>query len=172
MESTSWADIEESNEKIFNKPTDSMTYSSIVSNTVSKGENVKDFNPIASEGSKEFSTEVSSILPSAPICPKVPKNNLKKKGRRQCYTCKPRGKVLKHIISGTGCEDVVFHFDLHKRPIILITPKKHYETLYEIPDQEIISIFNSIQSFCDFWKIFTRCCCFSKKSNRSKCNLS
>jgi hypothetical protein len=79
-------------------------------------------------------------------------SNLKKS--KKCYTCKPRGKVLKHIINGTGSsEDVVFHYDLHKRPIILITPKKHYETIYEIPSNEIIILLDSIKTFCEFWHI-------------------
>lgn len=72
---------------------------------------------------------------------------------RQCYTCKPRGKVLKHIISGSDAGNVIFHFDLHKRPLILVTTKKHYESFYEIPHSEVMELFTSIKTFCDFWAI-------------------
>lgn len=77
----------------------------------------------------------------------------KKLKQRNCYTCKPRGKVLKHIIHGSGSGNVIFHYDLHKRPIILVTTKKHYESFYEIPPNEVMELFGMIKSFCDFWGI-------------------
>lgn len=77
----------------------------------------------------------------------------KKRSRGYCYTCKPRGKVLKHIIRGCESPNVIFHFDLHQRPLILVTPKKHYETLYDIPTEEQIELFGSVKVFCDFWGI-------------------
>ena len=126
--SFSWVDIEENKGDVFQKPTDSTTYSSIVK------------------------AEPPIFTPTTESKEKV-EDKKNKKSRKKCYTCKPRGKVLKHIIEGTGCDNVVFHFDLHKRPIILVTPKTHYETLYEIPHEEIINIFMSIRTFCDFWKI-------------------
>jgi len=76
-----------------------------------------------------------------------------RRSSRQCYTCKPRGKVLKHIINGSDSGNVIFHFDLHKRPLILVTPKKHYESFYEIPYDEVMELFKSIKTFCDFWAI-------------------
>ena len=78
---------------------------------------------------------------------------IKKVGSRKCYTCKPRGKVLKHIIPGTGSENVIFHFDLHKRPVILVTPNKHYESFQDIPHSQVLELFQSIHNFCEFWKI-------------------
>ena len=78
----------------------------------------------------------------------------KKKGRtKYCYTCKPRGKVQKHIIERSDIKQIVFHFDLHKRPVILVTPIKHYNTLYEMPGPEVVSLFEGIRVFCDEWNI-------------------
>jgi hypothetical protein len=78
----------------------------------------------------------------------------KKKGRSNyCYTCKPRGKVQKHIIERSELKQIVFHFDLHKRPLILVTPIKHYNTINEIPGPEIVSLFEGIRVFCDEWNI-------------------
>ena len=76
-----------------------------------------------------------------------------RRSSRQCYTCKPRGKVLKHIINGSDTGNVIFHFDLHKRPLILVTTKKHYESFYEIPHNEVMELFKSVKTFCDFWAI-------------------
>ena len=81
------------------------------------------------------------------------KDNKKKKRSNFCYTCKPRGKVLKHIIERSDLKGVVFHFDLHKRPLILVTPIKHYETIYNIPGPEILNIFEAIKIFCNEWNI-------------------
>lgn len=77
----------------------------------------------------------------------------KRQKQRNCYTCKPRGKVLKHIINGSGSGNVIFHYDLHKRPIILVTTKTHYESFYDIPQNEVMELFGMIKSFCDFWGI-------------------
>lgn len=77
----------------------------------------------------------------------------KKRSGNYCYTCKPRGKVLKHIITTDTDHGIVFHYDLHKRPLILITPIKHYGTIYDIPDQEVINIFKGIRIFCEHWNI-------------------
>lgn len=82
--------------------------------------------------------------------------DIKKKrnrGKNHCYTCKPRGKVLKHIITTDTENGVVYHYDLHKRPIILLTPIKHYENINSIPGPEILNIFKSIKTFCDHWNI-------------------
>ena len=75
------------------------------------------------------------------------------KTNRHCYTCKPRGKVLKHVIEKSTLKNVMFHFDLHKRPIILVTPITHYNNIYEIPNTELFGIFESIKYFCDEWNI-------------------
>lgn len=87
---------------------------------------------------------------------KEEKINIKKnktKRNNYCYTCKPRGKVLKHIIEKSTMKNVMFHFDLHKRPIILVTPIKHYTNIYEIPQEEIYGLFESIRYFCNEWNI-------------------
>ena len=79
--------------------------------------------------------------------------NRNKKKTNYCYTCKPRGKVQKHIIERSEIKGVVFHFDLHKRPLILVTPIKHYETIYEMPSNEVYNIFEAIKAFCSDWKL-------------------
>ena len=83
----------------------------------------------------------------------TPPSVVRKSSSRQCYTCKPRGKVLKHIINGSNTGNIIFHFDLHKRPLILVTTKKHYESFYEIPHEEVMELFTSIKTFCEFWGI-------------------
>lgn len=77
----------------------------------------------------------------------------KKKRSNYCYTCKPRGKVLKHIIEKSELKNVVFHFDMHKRPVILVTPLYHYTNVFEIPANELKDIYNSIRLFCEEWNI-------------------
>lgn len=133
--SLSWADIE-----------DSQNVSSIPPN------NLKSSNIL------NYSTIVKGAIPRVPTIPMVPKEPTEptkksKTSKRQCYTCKPRGKVYKHIIKGTIGSNVIFHFDLHKRPLILATPKKHYESLYEMPNNEVLELLQSTKSFCEFWKI-------------------
>lgn len=99
---------------------------------------------------ERYSSENNYIVNS-----NINSNNNREKNKKsgKCYTCKPRGKVLNHIIQGVGNDNVVFHFDLHKRPLILLTPKKHYETIYEIPSNELCEMIESIKVFCEFWKI-------------------
>lgn len=81
------------------------------------------------------------------------KSNSNSRKKNYCYTCKPRGKVLKHIICKDEERGVVFHYDMHKRPLILITPVKHYNTIYDIPDIEVNNIFKAIRVFCEQWNI-------------------
>lgn len=101
----------------------------------------------------EFQNENWADITMGPLRSISPKNRKKIRPRNYCYTCKPRGKVLKHIIKGCNTNNVIFHFDLHKRPLILATPKKHYETLYEIPTEEQLELLGSVKTFCDFWGI-------------------
>jgi len=51
---------------------------------------------------------------------------------KKCYTCNPRGTLKDHIISQT--DEFVFNHDLFRRPLIIITTKKHYHTIYDMPD--------------------------------------
>lgn len=83
--------------------------------------------------------------------PQLAPINKKKSSRSRCYTCKPRGKVEKHIISRT--KNFVFHHDMHKRPMVLITPVEHYEVITEIPSNILINMFEEISKFCEFWNI-------------------
>lgn len=83
----------------------------------------------------------------------IQRDRKKVRPRGYCYTCKPRGKVLKHIMRGCSTDNVIFHFDLHKRPIILATPRKHYGTLSDMPPEEQLELLGSVRVFCDFWGI-------------------
>jgi hypothetical protein len=70
---------------------------------------------------------------------------------KKCYTCKPRGTIKEHIISQT--EHFVFNHDLFRRPMVIITSKQHYHTIYEIPDHIKIQLFEDIHSFTEFWNL-------------------
>jgi len=81
-------------------------------------------------------------------------NQKKKKANaniNKCYTCKPHGTLKEHIISQTN--DFVFNHDLFRRPLIIITTKEHYHTIYDIPDQIKLKLFEDIHSFVDFWNL-------------------
>ena len=69
----------------------------------------------------------------------------------KCYTCKPRGTLKEHIISQS--EHFTFNHDLFRRPIIIITTKKHYHTIYDIPDTLKLQLFEDIKIFVDFWNL-------------------
>ncbi len=71
----------------------------------------------------------------------------------RCYTCKPRGKVKKHIISVSECGKYTFHHDMTHRPIIIVTPNEHYHTIYEFNEIDLHQMYNSINKFCKFWNI-------------------
>jgi hypothetical protein len=70
---------------------------------------------------------------------------------KKCYTCKPRGTIKEHIISSS--ENFTFNHDLFRRPLIIITSKQHYHTMYDMPDQVKLSLFNDINLFVQFWNL-------------------
>ena len=74
-----------------------------------------------------------------------------KSNKSKCYTCKPRGTLKDHIISQTS--DFTFNHDMFRRPMIIITTKKHYHTIYEIPDNLKLQLFEEIRVFVDFWNL-------------------
>jgi hypothetical protein len=78
-------------------------------------------------------------------------NSKKVKGANKCYTCKPHGTLKEHIISQT--DNFTFNHDLFRRPLIIITTKLHYHTIYDIPDNIKIELFNDIHSFVNFWNL-------------------
>ena len=82
-------------------------------------------------------------------------NKKNKKGENgntnKCYTCKPRGTVKDHIISET--DHFVFHHDMFRRPMVIITSKEHYHTIYEIPNDIKVKLFDDIKIFIDFWNL-------------------
>ena len=78
-------------------------------------------------------------------------NQPKIQNQNKCYTCKPRGTLKDHIISQT--EHFTFNHDLFRRPLIIITTKIHYHTIYDIPDEIKLKLFYDIQQFVDFWNL-------------------
>lgn len=72
---------------------------------------------------------------------------------KRCYTCKPRGKVKKHIINTNESGNFYFHHDMHKRPVIIITPVKHVQSINELSSEELVDLFSSINKFVKFWDI-------------------
>ena len=69
----------------------------------------------------------------------------------KCYTCRPRGTIKEHIISNT--EYFTFNHDMFRRPLIIITSRHHYHTLYEMSDQVKLSLFHDIETFVEFWNL-------------------
>jgi hypothetical protein len=82
---------------------------------------------------------------------KLVDRNTKKDTR--CYTCKPRGKVKKHIINSSQSGNFVFHHDMHKRPVVVVTSLKHIHTINDMAQEEIADLFKSIRDFATFWNI-------------------
>jgi len=70
---------------------------------------------------------------------------------KKCYTCKPRGTLKEHIINHT--EHFIFNHDMFRRPLIIITSKLHYHTLYEMSDSVKLSLFHDIETFVQFWNL-------------------
>jgi hypothetical protein len=87
----------------------------------------------------EFFAEYSSALQTSDLTSK------------KCYTCKPRGTLKDHIISHT--QNFTFNHDMFRRPLIIITSNQHYHTIYEMPDDVKLSLFNDIRLFVDFWNL-------------------
>jgi len=71
----------------------------------------------------------------------------------RCYTCKPRGKIKKHMINTSSSGKFVFHHDMHKRPVIIMTPARHIENIYELTSDELIDLTKSLKEFALFWNI-------------------
>ena len=87
----------------------------------------------------EFFAEYSSALQTSELTSK------------KCYTCKPRGTLKDHIISNT--DHFTFNHDMFRRPLIIITSNQHYHTMYDMPDDVKLSLFNDIRLFVDFWNL-------------------
>jgi diadenosine tetraphosphate (Ap4A) HIT family hydrolase len=81
----------------------------------------------------------------------APKKVPPKANTTKCYTCKPRGTLKEHIISQT--EHFTFNHDIFRRPLIIITTKEHYHTLYDMPDDIKLQLFREINSFVEFWNL-------------------
>jgi len=71
--------------------------------------------------------------------------------KKNCYTCKPRGTIKEHIISQT--EHFAFNHDLFRRPMVIVTSRNHYHTIYDIPDEIKLKMFEDIRVFTEFWNL-------------------
>jgi diadenosine tetraphosphate (Ap4A) HIT family hydrolase len=98
-------------------------------------------NEIANVKSSE--TTVSHLKMSETTVP------ITKSGR--CYTCKPRGKVKKYIITQT--DKFIFHHDMNYRPVILVTPIVHIKSIDEFSPEDLSLMFREIKQFCGDWNI-------------------
>ncbi len=78
---------------------------------------------------------------------------LPNKKDNRCYTCNPRGKVKKHVINTSESGRFYFHHDMHKRPIIIMTPSRHIENVNDMTLDEKIDMFDSLDKFTNFWNI-------------------
>ncbi len=72
---------------------------------------------------------------------------------KRCYTCKPRGKVKKHMINASESGIFIFSHDMHKRPVIIMTPVRHIESIDQMTPEELNNLFKSIKEFTGFWNI-------------------
>ena len=75
----------------------------------------------------------------------VPHIIKKKKQPKKCYTCFPKKYVKNFQFHETG--QLIFHFDMLKRPFIIVTPKKHIITTFELDAVELHSFFEDIKQF-------------------------
>jgi hypothetical protein len=80
-----------------------------------------------------------------------PEKSKQTRNTGKCYTCKPRGTLKDHIISST--ENYTFNHDLFRRPLVIITTKMHYHTIYDIPDPVKLQLFQDIKNFVEFWNL-------------------
>jgi len=62
-----------------------------------------------------------------------------------CYKCHPNGYFKESIFYDTRISH--FCFDLHKRPVIHIVPKMHYNQMIEISAEVLKEIFNDLHQF-------------------------
>jgi len=83
----------------------------------------------------------------------VKKEEIVNKKKKQCMTCFPRGKVLRHVIKTDINENVLFHHDMHNRNMIIVTPKKHYTDITNFSEIELKTFFESIDKFCNNWNL-------------------
>ena len=96
-------------------------------------------------------TFTTSLTPSVFSLNENGLTEINDKFSKKCYTCKPRGTLKDNIISYTN--HFTFNHDMFRRPLIIITSKEHYHTLYDIPDNIKLSLFKDIQTFVEFWNL-------------------
>jgi len=95
----------------------------------------------------------SASVPATSYADIVKKIKKEEPVTKRCYTCKPRGKVMMHIISTSACGDFLFHHDMNNRPIILVTPILHVEKISDLPNDIQVNLLKSVEDFCKFWSI-------------------
>jgi hypothetical protein len=107
------------------------------------------FNVLLETKKTYLNAEIKNYIDSQ--LKKNPKKEKKKDNR--CFTCKPRGKVRKHIIGASMCSNFIFHHDMNHRPIIIMTPVTHITDILEFSPEQTFEMFKAISSFCNFWNI-------------------
>jgi len=66
---------------------------------------------------------------------------------KRCYTCCPKPYVARFMFYET--DTVQFHFDLINRPYIIVTPKEHIETIYDLSGNQLNNLMTNIHLFCN-----------------------
>lgn len=69
----------------------------------------------------------------------------------KCLTCYPTKLGKKHLI--TVIDNVSFHYDLCKRPAIIVTPVEHITELPKDNKEFLGKLMSSILNFCYNWNI-------------------
>ena len=94
-------------------------------------------------------SEELSIIPPTPAPAPFPTPASQRpvsRNKNVCYTCQPKPYVARFTFYRT--EHLLFHFDLIRRPYIIITPKEHVETPYELDQQALFDVYRSVETFC------------------------
>jgi hypothetical protein len=116
-----------------------------------KSNNNQKFNQIVNEIDNDITKKLKKKVNDKDL--KQINKDLSFKTEQRCYTCRPRGKVKKHIIGQSFCGDFIFHHDLNTRPVILMTPIQHFKSIQELSKEMLKNMFTSIEVFCGFWNI-------------------
>ena len=129
----------------------------VPSNEYGVNDNITNKNSVETTNIKELNWKSQFLLPEQLIDKKNIELKLmnKKKPNKdsRCYVCKPRGKVKKHVICSSESGLFVFHHDLHKRPVIIMSTTRHINNANDMTPEESIDLFKSIKSFANFWSI-------------------
>lgn len=79
------------------------------------------------------------------------KRTQKCKNEKTCYTCHPRSYHKRFEIKET--DNAKFLFDVAKRPMIIVTTKKHYNNINDVPTEVLQQVLKDMKEFCDYRNI-------------------